>query len=80
MGEAMIIIVESAYHLGDMLDLISFHEEDIQILNQNQICTNEQYEVFAKSWTSDVVNVIGSRLYVVATPLTGGSATGGPSS
>ncbi|MFS7985017.1 hypothetical protein Hanom_Chr11g00993391 [Helianthus anomalus] len=80
MDETVIITIESAYHLGDTLDLISFHEEDIKILNQNQIRTNEQYEVSAKSWTSDVVNVIGLRLYVVATPLTGESAIGGPSS
>ncbi|MFS8004156.1 hypothetical protein Hanom_Chr13g01222361 [Helianthus anomalus] len=42
MGEAVIVIEEYAYHLGDTLDLISFHEEDIMVLNRNQIRTNEK--------------------------------------
>ncbi|MFS7984983.1 hypothetical protein Hanom_Chr11g00993021 [Helianthus anomalus] len=77
MGDSVIVTEECAYRLADTLDQISFHEKDIKVLNENQIRTNEQYQVCAKSWTGAMVNMIGSRLYVDAIPLYGGGESGG---
>ncbi|MFS7937185.1 hypothetical protein Hanom_Chr05g00424671 [Helianthus anomalus] len=79
MAEAVIVTEENSFWLADTLDLISFHEEDIKILSEHQIRTNKQYEMFAKSWTSAALNVIGSRLFVDVAPMFGGNAPGGPS-
>ncbi|KAM0057389.1 hypothetical protein Hdeb2414_s0005g00157641 [Helianthus debilis subsp. tardiflorus] len=80
MAEAMIVTKENTSRLADTLDLMSFHEEDMKILGQNQIRTNEQHEGWAKSWTSAVEKVIGNRLFADVAPLYGKSAAGGPSS
>ncbi|MFS7946754.1 hypothetical protein Hanom_Chr06g00540031 [Helianthus anomalus] len=80
MVEVAIVTKENSIRLVDTPDLISFHEEDIKILGQHQIRTNEQYETCAKSWTSAVVNMTGSRLFVDATPLFDRNAPGGSSS
>ncbi|MFS7968295.1 hypothetical protein Hanom_Chr09g00795771 [Helianthus anomalus] len=51
---------------------MSFHEEDILVLGQNQIHTNDQYEACAKSWTGAVGNIIRNRLFADPAPLLGG--------
>ncbi|MFS7912497.1 hypothetical protein Hanom_Chr02g00130631 [Helianthus anomalus] len=51
---------------------MSFHEEDIMVLGQSQIRMNDQYEVYAKSWTGAVGSGIKNRLFVDAAPFYGG--------
>ncbi|MFS7919057.1 hypothetical protein Hanom_Chr03g00208431 [Helianthus anomalus] len=62
MGEAVTVTEEAPYYLADTSYLISFQEEDLDVLSRNQIRTNEKYEICAKSWTSAVANVIGAKL------------------
>ncbi|MFS7910658.1 hypothetical protein Hanom_Chr02g00108811 [Helianthus anomalus] len=45
---------------------MSFHEEDILVLTEHQIRTNEKYEECAKSWTSVATNIL--RHYLFADP------------
>ncbi|MFS7903624.1 hypothetical protein Hanom_Chr01g00026231 [Helianthus anomalus] len=68
MAEADIITEEQSIRIPDTLDLMSFHEEDILVLNQNQIRTNDKYEECAKSWTSAVGNIVRNRLFADPNP------------
>ncbi|MFS8008811.1 hypothetical protein Hanom_Chr14g01277271 [Helianthus anomalus] len=72
MAETVTVTQEQSIRLADTLDLMSFHEEDIMILGQSHIRTNDQYEVCAKSWTCAVGNAIKNHLFADATPLYGG--------
>ncbi|MFS7962842.1 hypothetical protein Hanom_Chr08g00731291 [Helianthus anomalus] len=47
---------------------MSFHEEDILVMNQNHIRTNDKYEECAKSWTSAVGNIVWNRLFADPNP------------
>ncbi|MFS7930178.1 hypothetical protein Hanom_Chr04g00341061 [Helianthus anomalus] len=80
MGEALIVTTEPPYCLADTLVLISFHEVDLLVLSQHQIHANEKYEVGAKSWTSAVATVLGSKLYMHAVHQSGAATAGGASS
>ncbi|MFS8034462.1 hypothetical protein Hanom_Chr17g01581401 [Helianthus anomalus] len=42
---------------------MSFHEEDIIVLNNHQIQTNEKYEEWAKAWISVAANILTNRLF-----------------
>ncbi|KAJ0749929.1 hypothetical protein HanPSC8_Chr05g0203131 [Helianthus annuus] len=63
MAEAVIVTEEQAIRIPNSYDLMRFHEEDILILSNHQIRTNEKYEECAKAWTSVAVNIINHRLF-----------------
>ncbi|MFS7999318.1 hypothetical protein Hanom_Chr12g01164661 [Helianthus anomalus] len=63
MAETVTVTQEQSIRIRDTLDLMIFHEEDILILNQHQIRTNDRYEECAKSWTSAVGNIVMNRLF-----------------
>ncbi|MFS7986618.1 hypothetical protein Hanom_Chr11g01012461 [Helianthus anomalus] len=42
---------------------MSFHEEDVLILTNHQICTNEKYEECVKAWTSVAANKLIHHLF-----------------
>ncbi|KAJ0813540.1 hypothetical protein HanPSC8_Chr17g0774591 [Helianthus annuus] len=63
MAEAAIDIEEQSIRIPNSYDLMSFHEEDILVLANHQIQTNEKYEECAKAWTSAAINIINHRLF-----------------
>ncbi|MFS8008871.1 hypothetical protein Hanom_Chr14g01277991 [Helianthus anomalus] len=82
MGEAVVVTKESAYRLADTLELISFHEENIKVLNENQIRTNEQLYVDATPlfggseaggtsswWNFELISTIVIKLGEIVGPL-----------
>ncbi|MFS8002967.1 hypothetical protein Hanom_Chr13g01208331 [Helianthus anomalus] len=58
MVEAFIVIEEQSIRILNLnsYDLMSFNEEDVLILTNHQIRTNEKYEECAKAWTSAATN------------------------
>ncbi|MFS7926862.1 hypothetical protein Hanom_Chr04g00302091 [Helianthus anomalus] len=48
---------------------MSSHEEDIMVLSNHQIRTNDKYEECAKEWTSVAANIL--RHHMFADPLPG---------
>ncbi|MFS7919541.1 hypothetical protein Hanom_Chr03g00213851 [Helianthus anomalus] len=72
MAEAAIVTEEQLIGIPDTFDPTSFHEEDILVLNQHQIRTNNKYEECAKSWTDAVTNIVRNRLFADPNPDLGG--------
>ncbi|MFS7998863.1 hypothetical protein Hanom_Chr12g01159031 [Helianthus anomalus] len=72
MAKAVIVTQEQSIRIPDMLDLMSFHVEDILILNLHQIHTNDRYEEGAKSWTGVVGNIVRNCLFADPDPAQGG--------
>ncbi|MFS8021348.1 hypothetical protein Hanom_Chr16g01426361 [Helianthus anomalus] len=61
MGEDVIVIEEAPYRLADTLELISFYEDDLNVLSKNQIHTEEakmleKTEVKTKTESSESSN------------------------
>ncbi|KAJ0603654.1 hypothetical protein HanHA300_Chr02g0040731 [Helianthus annuus] len=63
MAEDGIVTEEQSIRIPNSYDLMSFHEEDIMVLNNHQIQTNEKYEECAKAWTSAAANILMNRLF-----------------
>ncbi|MFS7954096.1 hypothetical protein Hanom_Chr07g00626301 [Helianthus anomalus] len=49
--------------LPNSYDLMSFHEEDILVLTNQQIRCHEKYEVCGKEWTTSVANILKNLLF-----------------
>ncbi|KAJ0804369.1 hypothetical protein HanPI659440_Chr02g0037241 [Helianthus annuus] len=65
MVEAAIVTEEQSIRIPNLYNLMSFHEEDIMVLNNHQIQTNEKYEECAKAWTSAAANILMNRLFAL---------------
>ncbi|KAM0043277.1 hypothetical protein Hdeb2414_s0010g00339371 [Helianthus debilis subsp. tardiflorus] len=63
MVEAVIVTKEQSIRIPNSYDLMSFHEEDVLILTNHQIRTNEKYEEYAKAWTSAAANILMHHLF-----------------
>ncbi|MFS7968769.1 hypothetical protein Hanom_Chr09g00801401 [Helianthus anomalus] len=63
MAEAVIVTEEQSIRIPNSNDLMSFHEEDVLILTNHQIRTNEKYEECGKAWTSAAANILVRHLF-----------------
>ncbi|KAJ0786353.1 hypothetical protein HanOQP8_Chr02g0054471 [Helianthus annuus] len=63
MAEAFIVTEEQSIRIPNSYDLMSFHEEDVLILTNHQIRTNEKYEGYAKAWISADANILMHHLF-----------------
>ncbi|MFS7953162.1 hypothetical protein Hanom_Chr07g00615341 [Helianthus anomalus] len=63
MVEAAIFTEDQSIRMGNSYDLMSFHEEDMMVLTNHQIQTNEKYEECAKAWTSAAGNILMNCLF-----------------
>ncbi|MFS7977594.1 hypothetical protein Hanom_Chr10g00905841 [Helianthus anomalus] len=63
MAEAVIVTEEQSIRIPNSYDLMIFHEEDVLILTNHQIRTNEKYEECAKAWTSVAANILMHHLF-----------------
>ncbi|MFS8002788.1 hypothetical protein Hanom_Chr13g01206201 [Helianthus anomalus] len=50
MAKVAIVSEEQSNRIPDTLDLMSFYEKDILVLNHHEIIYNDKYEECAKSW------------------------------
>ncbi|KAF5809061.1 hypothetical protein HanRHA438_Chr04g0162871 [Helianthus annuus] len=62
-AEAPIVTEEQSTRIPNSYDLVSLHEEDIMVLTNHQIRTNEKYEECAKAWTSAASNILMHHLF-----------------
>ncbi|MFS7899582.1 hypothetical protein Hanom_Chr00s066794g01787381 [Helianthus anomalus] len=58
MAEAVIVSEEKSIRIPNSYDLMSFQEEDILVLSNQQIRCHEKYEVCAKEWTTAAANIL----------------------
>ncbi|MFS7964893.1 hypothetical protein Hanom_Chr08g00755711 [Helianthus anomalus] len=65
MPEVVIVTEEQSIWIANSYDLMSFHEEDVLILTNHHIRTNEKYEECAKAWTSVVANILMHDLFAL---------------
>ncbi|MFS7928256.1 hypothetical protein Hanom_Chr04g00318661 [Helianthus anomalus] len=62
-AEVVIVPEDQSIRIPNSYDLMSFHEEDVLILTNHQIRTNEKYEECAKAWTSVAANILTHHLF-----------------